>query len=269
MKKLINIREFKIGCILLLLITIMALFAPLIATHDPRALNDELLSPPSKEYLLGTDHLGRDVFSMLLYGAGTSLLVGVVAAIISTIIGVLIGAISGYYGGWIDRIISEIINMFMMIPTFFLIIICVALYGSSMKNVVIVIALTSWMGTARMMRAETLSLKERDFVRASLVAGEEDIYIIFRHILPHGLYPIIVNATLSSSSAILYEASLSFLGLGDPQAISWGQIIYNGKPYLINGWWISTFAGLFLAIIVYAFHMIAEGINKSMIEVRL
>lgn len=266
MRKLFFSSEFILGVVMLAIIILIAIIAPFITKYDPQILNDDLLSSPSNEYFFGTDHLGRDVFSMVIYGTRASLIVGITSAIISTLIGVFIGALSGYYGGVLDKIISEVINIFMMIPTFFLIILSVSYFGSGMKNVVIIIALTSWMGTARMMRAQTISLKERDFVKSSIVIGESDFSIIFNHIIPNGIFSIIVNATLSISSAILYEASLSFLGLGDDSIISWGQIIYNGKAYLNNAWWITTSAGLFLVFVVFAFHMIAEGVNKVLIE---
>lgn len=266
MKKLFRRSEFIVGVGMLTIVIIIAIIAPFITKYDPQTLTDDLLCPPSSEYFFGTDHLGRDVYSMVIYGTRASLVVGITSAVISTIIGVAIGALAGFYGGVFDKVVSEIINIFMMIPTFFLIILSVSYYGSGMKNVVIIIAITSWMGTARMMRAQTMSLKERDFVKSSRVIGESDFSIIFKHIIPNGIFSIIVNATLSISSAILYEASLSFLGLGDDAMISWGQVIYNGKAYLNNAWWITTSAGLFLVFVVFAFHMIAEGINKGLIE---
>ena len=266
MKKLLKKPEFIIGTTMIFVTILVAIFAPFIATHDPMTLTDDLLTPPGREYYFGTDNLGRDVFSMAIYGTRASLYVGITAAIISTLIGITIGAITGYYGGHFDKVVSEIINIFLMIPTFFLIILCVSFYGSGIRNVVIVIALTSWMGTARMMRAQTMSIKERDFINSSICMGESDFNIIFRHILPHGIFPIVVNATLSISSAILYEASLSFLGLGDRTIVSWGQLIYNGRAYLTNAWWITTFAGLFLVFVVVGFSMIANGINKMLVE---
>lgn len=266
MKKLLKNPEFLVGSIMIIITILIAIFAPYIANYSYDTLTEDLLHAPSSEHYFGTDNLGRDIFSMTIYGTRASLYVGITAAIISSILGVAIGALSGYYSGLFDKIVTEIINIFLMVPTFFLIILCVSFYGSSMRNVVIVIALTSWMGTARMMRAQTLSLKERDFVLSSKCMGESDMSIIFKHILPHGIYPIVVNATLSVSSAILYEASLSFLGLGDRNIVSWGQLIYNGRSYLTNAWWITTFAGLFLVFVVLGFSMIANGFNKVLVD---
>ncbi len=232
------------------------------SNFDPNKLNDDLLHPPSSKYFFGTDSLGRDVYSMVIFGTRTSLKVGITAAIISSVIGTLIGGVSGYFGGNIDLIISEIINMFLMLPTFFLIIIVVSIYGSSLINVILVIGLTSWTRTAKIMRAQAIALKERTFIKAYKTIGEKEIIILFKHIIPNGIFPIISDTTMAISSAILFEASLSFLGLGDPNVISWGQIIYHGKGYLVNGWWICSFAGVFIVLTVLSFHLIAEGTNK-------
>lgn len=263
MLSLINqIRQLKIGIILLTIIILLALFAPLIATHDPFSLNDDMVSPPSKNYLLGTDGLGRDIFSGILYGARTSIVIGVVAASISGIVGTLIGGISGFYGGKIDTVLSELINVFLMMPTFFLILIIVALFGSSMLNVMIVIGITTWTGNARLMRAQALSLKQRTFVKSLETIGESKFRTLIKHIIPNGIFPIIANTTMNISEAILTESGLSFLGLGDPNVMSWGQMVYNGKSYLTNGWWISTFSGAAIVLTVLAFYLIGDGMNN-------
>lgn len=254
--------ELKVGLFFLLILVLIAIFADVIATHDPTFLNDDLLAPPSRTYLFGTDALGRDLFSMVILGTRTSLSIGLIAALISNLLGIIIGAIAGYYGGWFDRLIAEVINVFMMVPTFFLIIIVVALYGSNILNIILVIALTSWTGAARMMRSQVIALKERTFIKSLITLGESDWRIITRHIVPNGIYPIITSAASSVSGAILYESALSFLGLGDPLQPSWGRIVYNGKSYLTRAWWVALFGGLFLVITVYAFHLIAEGFNQ-------
>lgn len=263
MLSLINqVRQLKIGIILLAIIILLALFAPLIATHDPFSLNDDMVNPPSKNYLLGTDGLGRDIFSGILYGARTSIVIGVVAASISGIVGTLIGGISGFYGGKIDSVVSEIINVFLMMPTFFLILIIVALFGSSMFNVMVVIGITTWTGNARLMRAQALSLKQRTFVKSLETIGESKFKTLVKHIIPNGIFPIIANTTMNISEAILTESGLSFLGLGDPNVMSWGQMVYNGKSYLTNGWWISTFSGAAIVLTVLAFYLIGDGMNN-------
>ena len=254
--------ELKIGFLLLAILIFLAVFGPQIAPYRPGTFTDDLLHPPSRQYLFGTDGLGRDVYSLVLYGTRTSLRIGILAASISMLIGTTIGALSGYYGGVLDKIVSELINIFLMLPTLFLIIMVVAIFGSSIDNVIIVIGVTSWMGTARLMRAQTISLKERTFVRAARVIGEGDFMILIRHIIPNGIFPVLANVTMSISSAILYEASLSFIGLGDPTVVSWGQIIYNGRNYMSSGWWVATCAGLGIVITVFAFHLISEGINR-------
>ncbi|QED49112.1 ABC transporter permease [Cytobacillus dafuensis] len=251
----------KYGCLILTFILIIVAFAPIFATHNPYELDGELLTPPSKEHWLGTDGLGRDVYSMLVYGARTSLLIGIVSALISGIIGTVIGGIAGYFGGKVDRIISEIINIFLMIPTFFLILIIVALFGSSLVNVMIVIGLTSWPSNARLMRVQAMSLKKRVFVKSVEAMGESHGTILFRYIIPNGIFPVIANTTLSVAGAILTEAGLSFLGLGDPNLISWGQMIFEGKSYMTSAWWISTFSGLATVILVVSFYLIGDGLN--------
>ena len=263
MLSLINqVRQLKIGIILLAVIILLAFFAPLIATHDPFSLNDDMVNPPGKDYLLGTDGLGRDIFSGILYGARTSIIIGVVAASISGIVGTLVGGISGFYGGKIDSVLSEIINVFLMMPTFFLILIIVALFGSSMFNMMVVIGITTWTGNARLMRAQALSLKQRTFVKSLETIGESKFKTLVKHIIPNGIFPIIANTTMNISGAILTESGLSFLGLGDPNVMSWGQMVYNGKSYLTNGWWISTFSGAAIVITVLAFYLIGDGMNN-------
>ncbi|MFM9279143.1 ABC transporter permease [Paenibacillus jiagnxiensis] len=257
-----SVSQLKAGLVILCLLLIMAAFAPLIATHGPQELTDDMAVSPGKEHLLGTDGLGRDVFSMIVYGARTSLVIGVTAAFISGVIGTVLGGIAGFYRGRTDTVLTELNNVFLMMPTFFLILIVIAFFGGSMLNVMIVIGLTSWVGNARLMRAQAMSLRERTFVLSSFAVGESRTRILFRHIMPNGIFPIIANTTMNISAAILTESSLSFLGLGDPNVVSWGQIVYNGRSYLTNGWWISTFSGLMIVITVLAFYLIGDGLNK-------
>lgn len=257
-----SVNQLRIGMILLILIIFLAVFSPLLVTHDPFSLNDDMVKSPCKDYILGTDGLGRDIYSGILYGARTSIIIGIVAALISGILGTLIGGVSGFYGGRIDAVLSEIINIFLMMPTFFLILIIVALFGSSMFNVMIVIGMTTWTGNARLMRAQALSLKQRTFVKSLQTIGERNFLILIKHIIPNGIFPIIVNTTMNISGAILTESALSFLGLGDPNIISWGQMVYNGKAYLTSGWWISTFSGAAIVLTVLTFYLIGDGMNN-------
>lgn len=254
-------KELKAGLIILTILILVAILAPYIATKDPYFLNDDMIAEPSNEYIFGTDGLGRDVFSMVIYGTRTSLKIGIVVAFISSTIGTLIGAIAGYIGGKVDRIISEIINIFLMLPTFFIILITIAIYGSSLTNIVVVMALTSWTGTARLMRSQAISLRERTFIKSAQTIGESNISILFKHIIPNGIFPIIADSTMAVSSAILSEAGLSFLGLGDPNVVSWGKIIAHGKTYLPRSWWICTFPGLAIVCTVLSFYLIGEGMH--------
>lgn len=255
-------RQLQTGIFLLLVLIGVALFAPVITSRSPYYLNDELLMAPNKKYLLGTDGLGRDVFTMIVYGTRISLIIGVVATAISGIIGTIIGAISGFFGGKLDRVISEFINIFIMTPSFFLILIIIALFGSSIFNVMLVIGLTSWPGNARLMRAQAKSLRERTFVKSAQVIGESKFAIMVKHVIPNGIFPVIANTTMNVSSAILTEASLSFLGLGDPNVVSWGQIINHGRNYLTQAWWISAFAGVMVVLTVLTFFLIGDALNK-------
>lgn len=262
LKKICSVKELLIGITILIILILVAILSPFIATNDPYFLNDDLTARPSAKYIFGTDGLGRDVFSMVIWGARTSLKVGIIVALISSVIGTLIGGIAGYLGGKTDKIISEIINIFLMLPTFFLILIIIAIYGSSLTNIIVVMALTSWTGTARLMRSQAISLRERTFIKSAQTIGEGNIRILFKHIIPNGIFPIIADSTMAISSAILSEAGLSFLGLGDPNVISWGQIIANGKVYLPRSWWICTFPGLAIVCTVLSFYLIGEGMNR-------
>ncbi|WP_353093306.1 ABC transporter permease [Tissierella praeacuta] len=257
-----SIKELKVGIIIFIILISIAILAPFIATKDPNFLNDDLIVKPSSEYIFGTDGLGRDVFSMVIYGSRTSLKIGIAVSLISSVIGILIGAIAGYVGGKVDRIISEIINIFLMLPSFFIILIVVAIYGSSLTNIIIVMALTSWTSTARLMRSQAISFRERTFIKSAKIIGESDIRILFRHIIPNGIFPIITDSTMAVSSAILSEAGLSFLGLGDPNVISWGKIISHGKVYLPRSWWICTFPGIAIVFTVLSFYLIGEGVRQ-------
>lgn len=255
--------NLRTGFFLLICLLLVAVFASQIAGSDPKTIHEDVLAAPGEAgHLLGTDGLGRDLFAQVIHGSRTSLLIGFVAASISAVVGTLLGGLSGYFGGKFDAIINEIMNVFMMTPTFFLILIIIALFGSSIVNVMVVIGLTSWTGNARLMRAQAISIKQRTFIKSAKAMGQRNIVILFKHIIPNGIFPIIANTTMNISSSILTEAGLSFLGLGDPNVISWGQIIYNGKVYLPDSWWICTFSGIAIILTVYTFFMIGDGLNR-------
>lgn len=254
-------RRLATGLVLLAILLIVAAAAPLIANHDPNQISSKLVQAPSDEHYLGTDGLGRDVFSIIIFGSRTSLTVGVIAALISAIVGIAIGVVAGYFGGKTDTIIGEFINAFMMMPTFFLVLIVIALFGSGLTKVMIVIGLTGWTGNAKIMRAQALSLRNRTFVKAAKSIGESQGRILLSHIIPNGVYPIVSNTAMGVCTAIMTEASLSFLGLGDPNVVSWGQLVSNGKAYITSGWWMCVFGGLAIVYTVYTFFLLADGIS--------
>jgi len=254
------------GIAVVVFMVIIALFAPFIATHDPLEMD---LSPgarlvaPSAEHLLGTDNLGRDVFSRMVYGARISLSVGFIAVFISVFVGVFLGGVSGYYGRGTDILIMRIVEIMYCFPTLFLIMIVVTFIGPSIINVMVVIGLTSWAGLCRLVRAEFLTLRERDFVSAARVEGISNMRIIFRHILPNAMGPVYVSATLSVGAAILIESALSFLGLGvQIPTPSWGNILTTGKNYIDYAWWLSVFPGCAILITVLSFNLIGESLRE-------
>lgn len=233
---------------------------------DPAAIDITLaLLPPSWEHPLGTDDLGRDVLARILYGARISLLVGFVAVGIATLIGIVLGALAGYYGRWTDSIIMRFVDIMLCFPTFFLILAVIAFLEPSIWNIMIIIGLTGWMGVARLVRAEFLSLRERDFVQAARALGASDGRIIFRHLLPNALSPVLVSATLGVAGAILTESALSFLGIGvQPPTPSWGNMLIAGKQTLGTAWWLSVFPGLAILFTVLGYNLLGEGIRDAL-----
>jgi len=247
-----------------------AILAPLIAPFDPNQINvDTLLLPPSAAHLMGTDALGRDVFSRILYGGRVSLWVGFVAVGIATSIGLVLGLIAGYFGKWVDEIIMRGVDVMLCFPSFFLILAVIAFLEPSLTNIMIVIGLTGWMGVARLVRAETLTIRERDYVMAARAAGAGPGRIIFRHIMPNAIGPVLVSATLGVAGAILTESSLSFLGLGvQPPDASWGNILMEGKEVLGIAWWLSVFPGMAILITVLGYNLLGESL-RDLLDPRL
>lgn len=252
-----------IGLAILVALIVLAVLAPVIAPRDPMSIDGPRLQAPNSEYLLGTDHLGRDVLSGVLSGARVSLLVGIIAAGISAAVGIVVGSISGYYGGWVDILLSRITEVFLITPSFFLIIVVVATLGSNFLYVMIIIGFTTWATNARLMRVSALALRERTFVQAALTLGEPRYRILLRHIIPNGIAPVVANSTLLVANAILIEAGLSFIGLGDPNVTSWGQMVFVGQRYLRNGLWISMIPGVAIVLTVMAFYLIGDGISAA------
>jgi len=253
------------GLVLVSILFLASLLAPWLAPYDPNFIDiQEILRPPSAAHWMGTDSLGRDVFSRIIYGARISLKVGFVAVGLATLIGVILGAVAGYYGGWVDNLLMRLVDLMLCFPTFFLILAVIAVLEPSIWNIMVIIGLTSWMGVARLVRAEFLSLKEREFIQAARALGARDGRIIFRHLLPNALAPVMVSATLGVAGAILTESALSFLGLGvQPPTPSWGNILTAGKDNIEIAWWLSVFPGLAILLTVLAYNLLGEGIREA------
>ena len=254
------------GLAMIVIMFLIAGVASFLAPYDPGKTDvSAKLKPPSLQYYVGTDQLGRDVFSRMLYGSRISLSVGFVAVGISILIGILVGAVAGFYGGWVDSFLMRFVDTMLCFPSFFLILTVVALLGPSIFNIMVVIGITSWMGTSRLVRAEFLSLRERDFVQAARALGVRDARIIFLHMLPNALAPVFVSATLKVASAILVEAGLSFLGFGvQPPVPSWGNILTEGRTYIFDAWWFTVFPGLAILITVLSFNLLGEGLRDAL-----
>ncbi|MFO7595971.1 MAG: ABC transporter permease [Desulfocurvibacter africanus] len=253
-----------IGLVLVGGMSLAAILAPWLAPHDPSLLNvDAILLPPlSPDHLLGTDALGRDVLSRLLWGGRISLWVGFVAVGLSVSIGLVLGLIAGYKGGLTDEIVMRGVDVMLCFPSFFLILAVIAFLEPSLFNIMVVIGLTSWMGVARLVRAETLTLKRRDYVQAARVSGAGPLRILFIHILPNALAPVLVSATLGVAGAILVESSLSFLGLGvQPPTPSWGNMLLEGKEVLEIAPWLSILPGLTILFTVLGYNLLGESLR--------
>lgn len=263
MKELLKNRLALFGALVILALAAVAVFSSFIATHDPTYINvKEALLPPGSGHIFGTDMLGRDIFSRMVYATRVALSIGLVAVGIAALIGVTLGSIAGYYGGRIDGLIMRFADIMLCFPTFFLVLSVIAVIGPNIFNIMAVIGLTSWMGMARLIRAEILSLKTRDFITASRAMGAGSAFIIIRHLIPNGITPVLVGFVFGVAGAILTEAGLSFLGLGvQPPDPSWGNIIMEGKAVLGVGWWVILFPGLAILITVLAFNLLGEGLR--------
>jgi peptide/nickel transport system permease protein len=246
----------------------IAVLAPIISPYNPFEMHlqdfTRIFLPPDSLHLMGTDQYGRDVLSRIIWGARVSLMVGLVAAAISAVVGMTLGSISGYYGGRVDEAIMRFVDMFLTIPTFFLILTIVAIFGGSLTNVMLVIGLTIWPSTARLMRAEFLSFREKEFVQAARSIGASDRHIMFREIAPNAIFPAIVNASLQVGSAILTESALSFLGLGDPNNVSWGFMLNDALGSFLRAWWMPLFPGLMITLVVISFNLVGDGLNDAL-----
>ena len=247
----------------ILLLIVAAVFSPWTAPYAPDAQALlERLQAPSLKHWMGTDDLGRDVFSRLLYGSRISLSVGFVAVSISSFFGSLVGLLSGFFGKWVDNCLMRVVDVLLCFPTFFLILMVIAFLEPNITNVMIIIGLTSWTGLARLVRGESLAIRQRDYILAAQALGVPNHKLLLSHLLPNVFAPIIVSATLGIGGAILTESSLSFLGLGvQPPAPSWGNMLTIGKDYIYFAWWLSLFPGLAILLTVLSFNLLGEGLR--------
>ncbi len=262
-----------IGLLIIILFGFIALTAPLIATHDPTTMGyrEDIFNPPSAEHWLGTDESGRDIFSGVVHGSRASLAVGFTAALIAAALGTLVGLIAGYFGGVLEDVLMRVTDMFLVIPPLLLMMVLVALLGPSLTNMIVVIAIFSWPPLARVIRAEVLSLRERQFVERCRSLGASNIRILFKHLLPNLVPLILANAVLIVSAAIFYEATMSFLGLGDPTVISWGSMLrhsFESLGVLKGIWWYVLPPALSIILLIVGF-TIAGFILEEALNPRL
>lgn len=258
-------RSAVLGLIILAAVIIMSATAALWFPDDPFKLAGKPMSPPGENgFMLGSDTLGRDVASGIAHGARTSLMIGGLATAVAVFLGVMLGALAGYFGGWIDDVLMRVTEMFQTIPSFLFAILIVAIMKPSINSIVIAIAIVSWPAVARLVRGEFMAMRNREFVQACHIVGMSDMRIILREILPNCLSPIIVAGSLMVATAILIESGLSFLGLGDPNIISWGFQIGAGRTVLRSAWWVCTFPGVAILLTVLAINLVGEGLNDAL-----
>ena len=258
-------RPVTVFCLSILSLSIVvALAVPYLPLVSPEAMDAVPLQPPGAEHWFGTDEFGRDVFVRVLWGVRVALIVAIGASALSTLTGIALGSVSGFYGGWIDAITSRFFELFLLIPTFFLVLLIVDLFGASIQFTMFAIALTTWPRSARIMRSQVLSLRSRIFVQAALAAGGSNAQVLVRHVIPNGLAPIITDGTILMGLAILTEAGLSFLGLGDQNTVSWGRMIYDGQRFLRQAPWLSIFPGLSMMVLVSALNLLGDALNQAL-----
>ena len=258
-------RGAGVGLAILLLVGLMAATAPLVFPFSPWDMQGAPFAPPGEEgFWLGSDSLGRDVAADIAYGSYVSLLVGAVSTAVALALGVVLGALAGYAGGWVDDAIMRFTEFFQTVPSFILAVVLVAIFTPSITSIVVAIAIVSWPPVTRVVRAEFMTLRTREFVQAAEVLGRSRFAIVFREILPNALSPIIVLASLMVASAILLESALSFLGLGDPNLMSWGFMIGAGRSVIRLAWWMSVFPGLALFLTVLALNLVGEGLSDAL-----
>ena len=255
------------GLVVSLLLILSAIFAPWLAPHDPLRINvlQKFVPPGQDGYILGTDELGRDLLSRLLYAGRISLSVGFVAMLVTITIGTIVGLLSGYYGGWVDTILMRLTDALMCFPTIFLLLVLASFVGPSLASITIIIGVTAWMELARILRNQTLALRERDYIHAARSLGADNSRILFRHLLPNSLAPIMVSATLNIANAVLLESYISYLGYGiQPPDASWGNMLNKAQSYFDDAPWVAIFPGLIITLTVVSFNFIGDGLRDAL-----
>lgn len=253
------------GMVILLAIILISVVGPWVYPVDPFEIIAAPMTPPfTEDAWLGTDYLGRDVFTTMIYGGRVSLLVGSFAALLSVLIGITVGALSGYYGGRVDDMLMRITEFFQVLPSLLFAMVVVSLFSPTLLTVILAIGIVSWTGTARLTRGEFMRYRSLEFVRAERAIGATNPRIIWKVILPNALPPLIVSAALSVAVAILFEAGLAFLGLGDPNVMSWGLMIGSSRQYVLSSWWAVTFPGIAIFLTVLAVNLIGDGLNDAL-----
>ena len=256
-------RAAVIGLLLLIVIILLAILAPLIYPENPFKTVGKPLLEPFGEFFLGTDRLGRDVAAGVVHGARTSILIASIATMLSVIFGTAIGSLSGYYGGQVDNLLMRFTEFFQTIPSFVFAIVLVAILQPSIQSIVIAITVVTWPPVARLVRGEFIAMRNREFVEACICLGMKDSVIIFREILPNVLSPILVTGSLMTATAILIESALAFLGLGDPNVMSWGFMIGSGREFLRTAWWLCAIPGIAILLTVLGINLVGEGLNDT------
>jgi peptide/nickel transport system permease protein len=250
-----------IGLVIVVIFAGAGLLAPLLAPYGPFELVGRRLTGPSLAHLFGTDQLGRDLFSGVLYGARTSLAVGFISTFLSVVLGIAIGAPAGFYGGHVDDLLMRFAEIFQVLPRFFLALVIVAMFGANLSGIIFVIGILSWAEIARLVRSEFLTLRERPFVMAARAYGAGHFQIMFAEILPNALTAVVVAASLQVPSAIILEAGLSFIGAGDPNAMSWGRMLNTAQEFMRQAWWTAAFPGAAISLMAMGLALLADGIN--------
>jgi peptide/nickel transport system permease protein len=253
-------RVALVGLGIVVFFGVLALVPQVFAPYSPMTIDFTSLLSPSYAHLFGTDTLGRDELSRVIWGSRVSFLFGILAAGISMLIGAPLGLLAGYYGGWVDHVLSRFFEVVLMIPAFFLLVMVVAIYGNNLNFEILVVGITIWPANARIMRSSVLALRDRKFIRAAVATGARRSRVVLRHILPNSIQPVVANTNLQIGQAILFEAGMSFLGLSDPNVISWGEMVNLGVYHLVDAFWLAFFPGIALTVLILGFNLLGDGV---------